>query len=216
MSELVLVRHGQASFGTDDYDRLSPVGFQQARWLGDYFHRHSMRFDRAFRGNLRRHRETADSIAETFPVPAYVEDARFNEFESDILITEYIRETGADSPRDRATFLHHFPEVLEGWERGTLNGSESYTAFRARVGAAMADVLQEGGRNLVVTSGGVICVTLAGVLGLSARGLADLLMNVHNASVHVLRMEEGRLRLELFNATPHIDGKERSHARTYI
>ena len=34
MSLVYLVRHAQASFGARDYDRLSELGRQQARWLG--------------------------------------------------------------------------------------------------------------------------------------------------------------------------------------
>jgi len=33
MSDLYLIRHGQASFGKDNYDRLSPLGIRQARIL---------------------------------------------------------------------------------------------------------------------------------------------------------------------------------------
>ena len=36
MANLFLVRHGQASFGADDYDRLSPTGHEQSRLLGEY------------------------------------------------------------------------------------------------------------------------------------------------------------------------------------
>ncbi|HEX5612745.1 MAG TPA: phosphoglycerate mutase family protein, partial [Burkholderiales bacterium] len=46
MAELYLVRHAQASFGTEDYDRLSELGRRQARWLGEYFAERGMRFDR--------------------------------------------------------------------------------------------------------------------------------------------------------------------------
>ncbi|MCO8647501.1 histidine phosphatase family protein, partial [Burkholderia multivorans] len=45
MAELFLVRHGQASFGTDDYDRLSDVGVQQGVWLGEYLARAHAPFD---------------------------------------------------------------------------------------------------------------------------------------------------------------------------
>ena len=50
MTRIVLVRHAQASFGTDDYDRLSPLGHQQAAWLAEYFKSHDLSFDRAIRG----------------------------------------------------------------------------------------------------------------------------------------------------------------------
>ncbi|EPM78754.1 hypothetical protein A249_34210, partial [Pseudomonas syringae pv. actinidiae ICMP 18804] len=34
MGSIYLIRHGQASFGADDYDVLSPVGIRQSRVLG--------------------------------------------------------------------------------------------------------------------------------------------------------------------------------------
>ena len=34
MSSILLVRHGQASFGAADYDNLSDVGHEQSRVLG--------------------------------------------------------------------------------------------------------------------------------------------------------------------------------------
>ncbi|MEM7614832.1 MAG: phosphoglycerate mutase family protein, partial [Pseudomonadota bacterium] len=93
MGELVLVRHGQASFGAEDYDVLSPLGHTQAEWLGGYFEAHGMRFDRMFRGALRRHRETAEGIARSFTVPEAEVDARFDEFHYHLLEEEYLRAT---------------------------------------------------------------------------------------------------------------------------
>ena len=51
MGELVLVRHGQASFGAEDYDKLSPLGHQQSKWLGEYFKAHDLQFDAVWRGD---------------------------------------------------------------------------------------------------------------------------------------------------------------------
>ncbi len=34
VSRILLVRHGQASWGADDYDQLSPLGDEQSRVLG--------------------------------------------------------------------------------------------------------------------------------------------------------------------------------------
>ena len=83
MGEVVLVRHGQASFGAEDYDRLSPLGHQQSAWLGEYFVAHGMAFDTVWRGQLRRHRETAEGIATAMALPGIAEDARFDEFHYD-------------------------------------------------------------------------------------------------------------------------------------
>ena len=218
MGEVVLVRHGQASFGADDYDKLSDLGHQQAAWLGDYFDAHGMAFDRILRGALRRHRETADGIVASLAAGGTVEeDPRFDEFHYDPLQEEYLRATGTDAPESRASFLAMFPELFVQWEDGLLRGSgESYGAFTGRVWAGLDEIVRPDSRILVVTSGGVIGAALRRVLRLDARAAADLTLNIHNASVHRLNYEEGKLRLSLFNASPHLDPKERAHARTYV
>ena len=83
MAELILVRHGQASFGADDYDKLSDLGWRQSRWLGEYLAARGTRFDRVIRGSLRRHTETLDGIGEGMGKPLDGrEDARLNEYDS--------------------------------------------------------------------------------------------------------------------------------------
>ena len=62
MSEVYFVRHGQASFGSDNYDQLSPKGHQQARMLGEYFATQQLQFDHILTGDMVRHRETAEGI----------------------------------------------------------------------------------------------------------------------------------------------------------
>lgn len=221
MGEVVLVRHGQASFGAEDYDKLSELGHQQAGWLGEYFNAHDMVFDHIVRGALRRHRETAEGIVTAMGAGIGAgdvgEDARFDEFHYDPLQEEYLRETGTDAPTSRASFLAMFPELFAQWEDGLLRGSgESYGAFAGRVWAALDAVVAADRRVLVVTSGGVIGAVMRRVLRLDARAAADLTLNIHNASVHRLNYEEGQLRLSLFNASPHLDPAERAHARTYV
>jgi len=87
MAELYLVRHAQAAFGTDDYDRLTELGHRQARWLGEYFAERGMGFDRVLTGTLRRHRETLQAIAETCPgTPAAEVDAGLDESRAETLV----------------------------------------------------------------------------------------------------------------------------------
>ena len=64
MGNLYLVRHGQASFGADDYDVLNPLGMQQAKRLGEYFKTKGIIFDAALTGTLRRQINTFDGICE--------------------------------------------------------------------------------------------------------------------------------------------------------
>lgn len=217
MGEIILVRHGQASFGADDYDKLSDLGHQQSEWLGHYFKTHDTQFDRVVRGGLRRHRETAEGIAAAMGGFDAAVDPRLDEFHYDPLQDEYIRGTGVDAPTSRDAFLSVFPDIFTRWENAELSGSgETFLAFQTRVDDAVNAMAREDETALIVTSGGVIGATMRRVLGLSARATADLLLNIHNASVHRLTYERGELRLSLFNASPHLDPASRIHARTYI
>ena len=215
MGELVLVRHAQASFGSEDYDRLSRLGHQQAHWLAEYFMAHDLAFEHVVRGDLRRHRETAEPICAALGLPEPVIDPRLDEFHYDVLETAYIANTNRTPSTNRTDFLEAFPEIWVRWEAGELAGQEAFEAFEARVWAALDAAFRPGTRTLVVTSGGVIGMALRRVLQLDARGTADLALNIHNASVHRFEHEGGRFRLSLFNASPHLDGA-RGHARTYV
>lgn len=64
MGTLYLVRHGQASFGADDYDNLSELGRRQSVRLGQYWRERGVTFDAVLTGTLRRHAQTWAGIAE--------------------------------------------------------------------------------------------------------------------------------------------------------
>ena len=68
MGTLYLVRHGQASFGADDYDVLSPLGHQQAVRLGEYFKTKGLVFDAAMTGTLQRQISTFEGICKGMAV----------------------------------------------------------------------------------------------------------------------------------------------------
>ena len=59
MGTLYLVRHGQASFGAEDYDQLSALGHRQCVALGQYWRERGMRFDAVLTGSLKRLRTVA-------------------------------------------------------------------------------------------------------------------------------------------------------------
>jgi broad specificity phosphatase PhoE len=89
MGAIYLVRHGQAAFGTDDYDRLTPTGFMQARLLGAYFGLRKIRFDAVYTGTLRRHGETAQGIFEGSTLgnaPGLQRRAGLDEYNSEALV----------------------------------------------------------------------------------------------------------------------------------
>ena len=222
MGELLLVRHAQASFGSADYDRLSPLGHRQAAWLGEYlsstFAAEGEGFCRIVRGRLRRHRETVEGmVREWTQVPEIVEDPRLDEMDYDTIEAAWCRLTGNPPPRTGRAFRDTFPLMLEAWAEGRLEGMpESWEAFRARVDAALAEHLAPGRRTLVVTSGGPIAATLSRLLDLGPHAMSEILNMTLNASLHRIAVHDGRLSLLQFNAVPHLERPGRMGFRTFI
>ncbi|MFZ1909239.1 MAG: phosphoglycerate mutase family protein, partial [Burkholderiales bacterium] len=123
MAELVLVRHAQAAFGTDDYDRLTELGHRQARWLGEYFGERAIEFDRVVTGTLRRHAETLAGIAEALPLPAAEAMPGLNEYQADVLLAAHLAGRGLpplEHAEDRRGHFRVLREALYAWVDGTL------------------------------------------------------------------------------------------------
>ncbi len=223
MAELILVRHGQASFGAADYDKLSELGWRQSRWLGEYFAERGAAFDRVVRGTLRRHAETLTGIAEGLGRALdAAEDARLNEYDSHALLDAHLKGAPLPPAGDRRGHFRVLREAMYAWTDGTLAGRpggaahEPFADFRGRVLAALAD-LREGraGRVLVVSSGGPISTILAEVLGMPMRGVVDLNLQTRNTGITELRSAPSRIHCVSFNNVPHLDRPDRAGALTY-
>ena len=78
MGELFIIRYAQASFGQADYDRLSELGFRQARLLEAFFNRIGSRFQSIYSGSLKRQVDTAETLRSCFraDVPQMEEERR--------------------------------------------------------------------------------------------------------------------------------------------
>lgn len=212
MGEILLVRHGQANSGAtteDDYDRLSELGHQQARWLGDWMRAHEGAFDHVLSGTLRRHHETVAGMGY-----AAEEDARLNELDYYTLTQRLseVKGTPAPGPDD---FADHMPKVFAAWHAAEIEGQEPYARFEARVGEILEEAATPGRRILCVTSGGVIGMVLRHLLGLDLLKLSEVILPIHNTSLHRVRVLPQRTILSGFNATPHLDPADRAHARTH-
>lgn len=219
MPHITLVRHGQANTHARDeisYDKLSPLGHQQAAWLGDYFRSSGERFQRVYVGSLIRHRETAVSMgADGFS--EIVEDPRLNEFAYFDLSRLMEEQHGLRVPSEREGFVRHLPQVLQTWRDGEIAGApESFEDFEARVHSAMADIAAGEGRALVVTSGGLIGAVLRQTLNLDIQGWAQMCLAIHNTSVHRWHMVLGKPLLAQFNAIAHLETPDRHHAQTHL
>jgi broad specificity phosphatase PhoE len=214
MAEIILVRHGQAnSLATNeaDYDRLSDLGWQQSRWLGGHLRDTNVHFDHVVRGDMRRHRETAEGIG-----LEATEDARWNELSYFGLSAALEAHKGIAHPQTGAGFYAHALTLFDHWIADEIPGApEPWAAFDARIMAALRAVAEQGGRSLVVTSGGVVGAILRRVLGLETQGHVKLMTQTANTSVHRLEYLHDTFFLAEFNATPHLDSPERVASRTH-
>jgi len=219
MSYITLVRHGQANTEArdeDSYDRLSDLGAQQARWLGEHLARSGEHFPRLYSGTLRRHRETAAGIGLSNHSEPVI-DARFDELEFFTLAQLFEAQHGVPIPQDREDFTIHLPRLFKAWAAGDLdNPPESFEAFETRVRDALEEVSAGDGRAMVVTSGGVIGMAMRITLGLDLDGFARVCLAIENSSMHRWLPLNGALALTQFNALPHLEDPERQFARTHL
>ncbi|QYX57265.1 histidine phosphatase family protein [Roseovarius sp. SCSIO 43702] len=216
MADIILVRHGQANSHAADeesYDRLSDLGHDQARWLGAHFKDTNPHFDRVITGTLSRQIDTARSAGFTPDAT----DPRLNELSYFALAQAVEAQFGLPAPADAREFARYLPQVVSHWAEDRLNEvPETFQSFHTRVETLTRELCEEGGRSLIVTSGGVIGMILRQVLRLETEAMAAVMLQVMNSSIHRLHFVHGRLMLATFNATPHLDPPERAHARTFI
>ncbi len=219
MSFVTFVRHGQANSSArdeDSYDRLSDLGWQQARWLGGWLDHSGEVFARVYTGTLRRHVETAKGInAKCAADP--VRDARLNELEYFTLASLMHQQHGIAVPTDREGFVEHLPTLFGYWKDGRIEGTpETFDAFEARTRAVVEEIAAGQGRALVVTSGGFIGMAMRIVMGLDIRAMAHACLAIENTSMHRIQPLSTGLALTQFNALPHLDTPERQHARSHL
>lgn len=213
MGEIILVRHGQANSEAKDeesYDRLSDLGHQQARWLGDYLADREAPFDKVISGSLRRHRETAAGIGYVDPVV----DPRLNEMDYFNLGRALENVHGVPFPGPDE-FAAHVPQVMEAWHRAEIKGVETFASFEDRVTSVLQEAAQPGVRVLCVTSGGVIGMIIRHLLDLDPTRMAHVLLPIMNSSVHRVHVIPQGPILASFNAVPHLDHADRAHAKTH-
>lgn len=223
MSELVLVRHGQASFGAESYDKLSATGLQQVQVLAQHWQSMGEQFDVVYAGTMLRQRETAIALQSTVKEPQLNIHAGLNEYNGEPLLRIYlrdhaIREGFADDIampiKERKTFQRVLEAATRHWINGTLNPGtedtdfESWKSFQSRVHGALDEIMLQhtgGARVLIATSGGVIALALQHALKLPDNQAIETNWMVYNSSVTRLVYGRGKVSLSSFNALTHLE-----------
>jgi broad specificity phosphatase PhoE len=230
MGTLLLVRHAQASFLEENYDKLSPLGEAQARLLGEYWVQRKMVFDRTCVGPCVRHKDTLklasdayDRAGLKFPEPLVLPE--FDEYQGEAVLKrtlpgllekdERIRElhaafqTSTGATERRATFQKLFEVVIGAWVRGEISpqGVETWQEFCSRVNSGLSKFLSAGGRGervAIFTSGGPIAVAMQRAMHLSPeRALQASWMSRNSAWSEFLYSAE-LFNLSAFNVHGHL------------
>jgi len=216
MSHITLIRHGQANTEARDeesYDKLSPLGHQQAQWLGAHLRDSHAHHPRVFSGTLTRHLETAAGMG----LDAPTQDARLNEIEYFNLATLLEQQHGVAIPTEREGFIEHLPYVFAAWQKGEIeNPPESFENFETRVTEALTEISAGAGPAIVVTSGGLISMVMRQAMGLDIPSMARIALAIMNTSMHRLFPIGTHLSPVLFNAVPHLETPERHYAQTHL
>jgi broad specificity phosphatase PhoE len=211
MGTLYLVRHGQASFGADDYDCLSALGERQSLRLGEHFRLRGLQFEAAITGTLKRQQQTLAGISEglgssidTLLWPG------LNEYDSDALIAAIHPQPLAksSSPEMVRQYFRLLRQGLRQWMTGNSEpaGMPRYADFVAGVARALDHVRsQHSGDVLMVSSGGPISNAIGQVLGTSPEGVIDLNMRIFNSAVSELAFNPKRHALVSYNTLPHLE-----------
>ena len=214
MGTLYLVRHGQASFGADDYDCLSALGERQSRRLGEHFKQRGLRFEAAITGSLKRQQQTLAGISEGLGSRI---DTRLwpglNEYDSDALIAAIAPQPLAkqEIPKSPEMVRQYFRLLRQGlrqWMAGASEptGMPSYADFVAGVAGALDHVRsQHTGDVLMVSSGGPISNAIGQLLGARPEAVIDLNMRIFNSAVSELAFNPQRHALVSYNTLPHLE-----------
>jgi broad specificity phosphatase PhoE len=233
MSILTMVRHGQASYMSEDYDQLSTLGEEQAAKLGDFWVKHRIEFDACFHGPAKRHIRTAEIAGDRvraaglrWPDSQVMREIdEFDAFRMMQLLMPRVVESNPKVRRLHDEFLanRHTPEagrllqkLFEAAARVWCSGGyevadvETWENFRARVQTGIENIRRTAGkgRNIVaISSGGPIAATVAQALSLEPLTAIEFVWLSRNISFSEFLFSGDRFSLHSFNSIPHLDDR---------
>ena len=234
MGQIYLVRHGQASFGAANYDQLSPLGFEQARLLGQWFANSRQIFQRVVCGGMLRHRQTADSCLSELPKALladteWLTDPGFAEFDHvEVLVKhcpefsspEEFKAYAARQPDPKYAFENIFVAAMLRWMGGEQDAdyTETWKQFQARCVGALERLTAEASTSestVVFTSGGTISAICQHLLELPDHKTLEMNWNIANCSITKLQHRPGKITLNYLNNFAHLEWLGEANSITY-
>lgn len=220
MSRIILVRHGQASWGKKDYDKLSDLGHEQARAVGRELAARDVEPARVVCGSMQRQRDTAaEAVGEAGWSVEVETDSAWDEYAHTAILTAYkpayrsmalMKADLARTLRPHRAFDEMYAVATERWVAGghEADYDEPFSAFGERVLAGLRSLSENVGRGetaVVVSSAGAISWVAAALLGGGAPVWTSLQRVIANASLTTLSIGATDPVLRTFNDTSHLE-----------
>jgi broad specificity phosphatase PhoE len=230
-----MVRHGQASFGSDQYDHLSEKGVEQSRILSDYLWNLELSFDAVYSGEMIRQKDTAYEMMAVYqqngiPMPELKILSSFNEYNSKEIIMSFVAEVANRDPvlkkdlekifTDKKAFQRVFERAMAKWLSGEHQkpGMQTWDNFKKKVNDGLHSLMKENGRKkniIIFTSGGPISAAMQIVLGTTDEQSLRFAWQIVNTSVTKFVYDEDRISLASFNSVSHLELQKDKSLITY-
>lgn len=221
MATIYLIRHAQASFGTEHYDRLSALGRRQAEVLGQYLRDCGIHFDAIYSGDLERQVTTAHIASAHQPADVTLRvDSRFNEVRLSEQLERLTPEVAKSHPdihelaRKGLVSSKDYQKAIEAvfsyWvsPRCRVKGIQSWSDFSSAARAGLSDVMEQQGSGKTVgifSSGGTIATLVSQVLGLGGAHAYQFFEPSINCSVTRFFYNGRKVSLSYFNDHSFLD-----------
>jgi broad specificity phosphatase PhoE len=166
MGVVLLVRHGQASFGAADYDVLSETGIEQSHVVGQALAAQGVVPSAVVHGAMRRQRDTAVAMIAGGGWSVGPElDQGWDEFDHVAVVARTLDQDSGVETLDRRGFQRLFEQATARWSGGEHDEeyAEAWPVFVNRATAALDRAFARDGVTIAVSSGGpiaAVCATL--------------------------------------------------------
>ncbi len=230
-----MIRHGQASFGQQNYDRLSQKGILQMRALAEYLSEISFQIDALYSGPLERQKSSALEVIDHHrklgrEIPDMVVVKGLTEFDYRSVLASQVPDMLKEDPslnndlprifKEVSSFKRVFVGAVIRWVSGRYGkpGIETWKSFSANTCNALTEIASAHGNDeniLVFTSGGCVAAALQQSLDLSGEHAVGLNWQLVNASITKFTVRNKRLTLAGYNAIAHLELKKEKDLITY-
>jgi broad specificity phosphatase PhoE len=223
MAVIYLIRHGQASFGQDDYDCLSEQGTLQATHLGNSLAKRQITFDKVIIGGMLRHRQTADNCLQAMQHSgtAAVADDAWNEYDHQNILAQLdpqfaspqgLRHYVSKQDNPHLALDKIIGKAFTRWvgSENDQDYAESWTAYQDRIHSALTRLIKKSDdvKSIAVfSSGGPIALLSQQVLGVPAKNLMKLNWTLVNCGVTKLLSSRRGLTLSSLNEHTVFEGE---------